>query len=75
MHGTGVRKICFLKISINTAVYQDVIDNYLILYIKVKFQANEFIFQYNLAPLFTAKSSKNGSDRREYLFLIDLQIA
>ena len=40
----GIRKISFLKRSINAAVYHDILDNFLILYIEDNFADNEFIF-------------------------------
>ena len=45
MSTTGVGKICLLKRSINTAVSQDVLDHFLILYIEDKLEDNEFIAQ------------------------------
>ena len=44
MSATDVRKICFLKRLINAAVYQDVLDHFLIPYIEDKFWDFEFIF-------------------------------
>ena len=38
MSATGVRKIYFLKISINVAVYQDVLDPFRIQYTENKFR-------------------------------------
>ena len=52
MSATGVGKICFLKWSINTTVYQDgldhFLDHFLISYIEYKFENNEFIDQHDL---------------------------
>ena len=45
-----------LKWSNIAAVYQDVPDHFLIPYIE--FGNNEFIFQYDIAPSYTMKSSK-----------------
>ena len=51
---TGVGKICFLKILITAAVYQDVLDHFLFPYI----WDNEYMFQYDLAPSHPAKITK-----------------
>ena len=55
----------------NAAVYKDVLNHFLVPYIKDKFGDNEFIFQYDLTLLL----KKNSSGRRRYLFLIGQQIA
>lgn len=59
MFVTCFRKICFLKrLFNNTAVYQDVLDYFFILYIENKFGDNEYIFQYYFAPFYAATSTK-----------------
>ena len=58
MFATGVGKICFLKRLINAAIYHDALDYFLIIYIEDKFGNKEFIFQHDLAPPQTVKSTK-----------------
>ena len=70
----GVEKN-WLKRSINIAVYQDVIDYFLLLYIEDTFGNNEFIFQRDLAPLTLRILQKNYSGRSGYLYSICIQIA
>ena len=74
MSTTSIGKISFLKRSINVAVYQDVLDHFLIPYI----EDNEFILQPDLASPRSEiykKKKKKGSERKGHLFLIGLQMA
>ena len=52
-----VKKISFLKRSVNTVVYQDVLDHFRIPNTD-KFGDNEFIFLHHFAPPHTVKSTK-----------------
>ena len=47
-----------LKKSINAAVYQNASNHFFILYIQNTLGDNEFIFHHDLAPPYTAKSTK-----------------
>ena len=75
MSATSVGNICFLRNLINGAVYQDVLDHFLVPYTEVKFGNNEFIFQHDLAPLHTAQSIKEWFREKRILFLMSQQIA
>ena len=55
---TGVRKICFWKISINGAVFQKVLNHYFTSYVEDKFRDNKFISQYDIALPNTTKSTQ-----------------
>ena len=52
----GVGQLCFLKAIVNAAVYQDVLDHFLIPYIEDKFEDGDFVLQQDLASPHSAKS-------------------
>ena len=58
MFATGMGNICFLKRSINTAVYRDVLDNFFIPYIEDKCGNNESISQHDMVSFHSVKSAK-----------------
>ena len=66
---SSFRIIYFLTKSINAAVYQDVLDYFLIPYIEDKFGDNEFIFQHNLASLYAVKYTKEWFKEKRILVL------
>ena len=68
MSATGAGKGCFFERSINTSVYQDVLDHFFIPYILNKFGDIEFIFQHDLAPPHTAKSAKKKKKKKKKKF-------
>ena len=47
MFATSIRKICFLYESINAAIYQDVLNHFLLPYIEDKFGYNKLIFEHD----------------------------
>ena len=69
MFAIDVGKTCFLKRTINTAVYEDILDHFLIPYIEEKFENNEFVFQHDLAPVNPAKSTKEWFREKRILVL------
>ena len=68
MSATGVGNICFLKISINTDVYQDVLNHLQIPHIEKMFRDNEFTFQHDLAPSYRAKFIKEWFKEKKLVF-------
>ena len=53
----GVRQLHFLKMTLNFAIYQNVLDHFLIFYIEDKFEDGDFVFQKDLASTHPAKSN------------------
>ena len=59
MSARGVGKLCFLKKTVNAAVYRDVLETFLIPTIEEQFGEEDIIFQQDLAPAHAAKSTKD----------------
>ena len=55
---TGVGSLCFLKGTMSAAVYQEMLDSFLVATVEDYFGNKHFIFQQNLAPLHTTKTAK-----------------
>ena len=51
MSAAGVSDLCFLKSSVNAAVYQDILEYFMVPAADQLFGDDEFIFQQDLAPL------------------------
>ena len=60
MSSAGVSELCFLKSSVNAAVYQDILEYFMVPAADQLFGDNEFIFQQDLAPPHSAKSTQHG---------------
>ena len=58
MSSAGVSDLCFLKSSVNAAVYQDILEHFMLPAAEQLFGDNEFIFQQDLAPAHSAKSTQ-----------------
>ena len=61
MSSAGVSEeaeVCFLKSSVNAAVYQDILEYFMVPAADQLFGDNEFIFQQDLAPPHSAKSTQ-----------------
>ena len=58
MSSVGVSDLCFLKSSVNAAVYQDILEYFMVPAANQLFGDNEFIFQQDLAPPHSAKSTQ-----------------
>ncbi|KAK7877779.1 hypothetical protein WMY93_031539 [Mugilogobius chulae] len=65
MSARGVGKLCFLKKTVNAAVYQDVLETFLIPTVEEQFGEEDFIFQQDLAPAHAAKSTKDWFTRKQ----------
>ncbi len=59
MSSAGVGSLCFLKTNVTTHVYQSILEHFMLLSDDQLFKDAEFIFQQDLAPAHTAKSTKN----------------
>ncbi len=55
----GVGPLCFLKTNITAPVYQDILEHFMLPSADQLFKDADFIFQQDLAPAHTAKSTKS----------------
>ncbi len=81
MSSAGVGPLCFLKSTVNAAIYQDIFEHFMLPSADKLYGDADFIFQLDLAPTHTAKGTKswfndhgvtvldwpaNSPDNREY---------
>ncbi len=59
MSSAGVGPLCFLKTNINAPVYQYILEHFMLPSADQLFKDADFIFQQDLAPAHTAKSTKS----------------
>ncbi len=59
MSSAGVGPLCFLKTNVTAPVYQDILEHLMLLSADQLFKDADFIFQQDLAPAHTAKSTKS----------------
>ncbi len=59
MSSAGVGPLCFLKTKVTAHVYQDILEHFMLLSADQLFKDADFIFQQDLAPVHTAKSTKS----------------
>ncbi len=55
----GVGPLCFLKSTVNAAIYQDILEHFMLPSADKLYGDADFIFQLDLAPAHTAKGTKN----------------
>ncbi len=55
----GVGPLCFLKINVTAPVYQEILEHFMLPSADQLFKDADFIFQQDLAPAHTAKSTKS----------------
>ncbi len=60
MSSAGVGSLCFLKTKVTATVYQDILEHFMLPSADQLFKDADFIFQQDLAPAHTAKSTKVG---------------
>ncbi len=58
MSSAGVGSLCFLKTNVTAPVYQEILEHFMLPSADQLFKDADFIFQQNLAPVHTAKSTK-----------------
>ena len=58
MSSAGVGPLCFIKSRVNAAVYQDILEHFMLPSADKLYGDADFIFQQDLAPAHTAKSTK-----------------
>ncbi len=59
MSSAGVGPLCFLKSTVNAAIYQEILEHVMLLSADQLYGDAEFIFQQDLAPAHTAKGTKS----------------
>ncbi len=59
MSSAGVGPLCFLKTNVTAPVYQDILEHFMLPSANQLFKDDDFIFEQDLAPAHTAKSTKS----------------
>ncbi len=59
MSSAGVGPLCFLKSTVNAAIYQEILEHFMLPYADKLYGDADFIFQQDLAPAHTAKGTKS----------------
>ncbi len=59
MSSAGVGPLCFLKSTVNAAIYQEILEHVMLLSADKLYGDADFIFQQDLAPAHTAKGTKS----------------
>ena len=59
MSSVGVGPLCFLKTKVTAPVYQEILEHFMLPSADQLFEDADFIFQQDLAPAHTAKSTKS----------------
>ncbi len=59
MSSAGVGPLCFLKTNVTAPVYQEILEHFMLPSADKLFKDADFIFQQDLAPAHTAKSTKS----------------
>ncbi len=59
MSSAGVGPLCFLKTNVTAPVYQEMLEHFMLPSADQLFKDADFIFQQDLSPVHTAKSTKS----------------
>ncbi len=59
MSSAGVGPLCFLKSTVNVAIYQEILEHFMLPSADKLYGDADFIFQQDLAPAHTAKGTKS----------------
>ncbi len=59
MSSAGVGPLCFLKSTVNAAIYQEILEHFMVPSADKLYGDADFIFQQDLAPAHTAKGTKS----------------
>ncbi len=59
MSSAGVGPLCFLKSTVNAAIYQEMLEHFMLHSADKLYGDADFIFQQDLAPAHTAKGTKS----------------
>ncbi len=64
MSSAGVAPLCFLKSTVNAAIYQEILEHFMLPYADKRYGDADFIFQQDLWPAYTAKATKSWFNGR-----------
>ncbi len=59
MSSAGVGLLCFLKSTVNAAIYQEILEHFMLPSADKLYGDADFIFQQDFAPAHTAKGTKS----------------
>ncbi len=59
MSSAGVGPLCFMKSTVNAAIYQEILEHFMLPSADKLYGDADFIFQQDLAPVHTAKGTKS----------------
>ncbi len=59
MSSAGFGPLCFLKTNVTASIYQDILEHFMLPSVDQLFKDADFIFQQDLAPSHTAKTTKS----------------
>ncbi len=59
MSSAGVGPLCFLKSTVNAAIYQEILEHFMLPSADKLYGGADFIFQQDFAPAYTAKGTKS----------------
>ncbi len=59
MSSAGLGPLCFLKSTVNAAIYQEILEHFMLPSADKLYGDADFIFQQDLAPAHTAKGTKS----------------
>ncbi len=59
MSSAGVGQLCFLKSTVNAAIYQEILEHFMLPSADKLYGDADFIFQQDIAPAHTAKGTKS----------------
>ncbi len=59
MSSAGVGPLCFLKSTVNAAIYQEILEHFMLSSADKLYGDADFIFQQDLTPAHTAKGTKS----------------
>ncbi len=69
MSSAGVGPLCFLKSTVNAAIYQDILEHFMLPSADKLYGDADFIFQQDLAPAHTAKGTKSWFSDHDVIVL------
>ncbi len=65
----GVGPLCFLKSTVNAAIYQEILEHFMLPSADKLYGDADFIFQQDLAPAHTAKGTKSWYQKMTMVLL------
>ncbi len=64
MSSAGVGPLCFLKSTVNAAIYQNILEHFMLPSANKLYRDADFIFQHDLAPAHSAKGTERWFNDR-----------